>query len=142
MDGFFRVENGCCVPADDRTAKCLRGFEQGEVLTVTIHPQKSSRDIVRHNQFFAVLARAVDNMDYNITCNADTERAIDDLTLKLKYAAGFTVQAVDIDGVIHTLPRSISFGDCTEAECEEFRVKAYNVLCLLLKCTRRELFGV
>lgn len=141
MDGFIVWTGTELRAGDERTDKYLRG-KAGQVLTITIHPEKSSRDPVRHNQFFAVLSRCVLSMDYELKNNVDIDMAVDDLLVKLKYAVGFTETVTGIDGIDREIPRSISFSDCTEAEADNFRQAAYIILCQILGCSRKELFDL
>lgn len=140
MDGFIVWKTDHLEPADDRTKAYLEK-RSGEILSVVILSDKKSRDLVRHNQFHAIIDRCVDSMDYVIHYAADREQAAEDLIIKLKYATGFVRGTIGLDGKYRDVPRSLDFMNCSEEDAEQFRVKAYAVLCQILNCSRQELFG-
>ena len=143
MDCFLipNVLNGeeVFMVSDEKMKRWIRQHIS-EVTPSKILP-KEDADLVRHNQFFAILSRCVESMDtYQINNHKDQERAVDDLLIKLKYAVGFTSLHAGINGEEIVYPRSIAFGECSEEDREVFRSRAYNVLCTLLGCTMQEIF--
>ena len=148
MDGFVvpvQIEGEWYGKAgDEATLKMFRGHP-GEVIT-SIFKLKNGRDPVRHNQFFAILTRAVHNlryedgsMVYDIDSCRKEDAAVEHLRMELAYAVGFTV-TTKVGGKERTIPRSIAFESCTEEDAERFRSAAYVVLAKMLGVTLRELF--
>ena len=150
MDGFMVPamigDKWCAVAADEETAKFL-SRHPGEILT-TVFKVKGGRDLVLHNQFFAILTRAVHSLRradgspmYLITSSRQEKAAVDHLRILLCYAVGFTETITDFEGKARTVPRSIGFEECAEEDAERFRSASYPVLAGMLGCFVGELLS-
>ena len=153
-DGFFikRIIAGEEVyfPADEKTKKRVSKSAEGEIVTVTIHDEKMSRDPVEHNQFFAIVDKCIMTLEhdsgvYHIENNRDMELARIAFVDWLKKQTGFIVYRSVFNPLTRKVeeiayPDSISFSDCPEPKAKAFRNAAYAVLCQLFSCTRGDLF--
>ena len=153
-DGFFikRIIGGEEVffPADEKTKKRVSKTGDGEIVTVTIHDEKTARDPVEHNQFFAIcdkciLSIAHESGVYKVESNRDIDIAREAFLVWLKKQTGFIIYRSVFNPVTRKMeevsyPDSISFTDCPEAKAKAFRTAAYAVMCQLFNCSRADLF--
>ena len=128
--------------AADESAVKFGKKHTGEIIAASVRA-KYPRDAKAHNQFHAVLDRAVSSLPmYEPTDWREQEIAHEDLMIKLKYATGFVTFIEKLSGERQPVPRSEAYdSDATQEEIYAFYDAAYGVLCTLLDCTIRELLS-
>ena len=94
------------------------------------------RNLQQHRLLFALL---------NLVIQGQPEPAIypttESLLTALKYATGHVHEVKDMNGVIHLIPKSISFAELDQVDFAEWWDKAINIICtrILPHCNRADL---
>lgn len=116
MRALFTRTPGSLVPADGEAEQMLRRVKIGQPVWVEI---RAARNVKQHRYLFALLRIIVDHDVYPTT---------DAALLALKFATGLVDSFKLKDGVVHMIPKSISFASMRQAEFQEWFDAAIKVV--------------
>lgn len=110
------------IPIDDEGRDILAGIGQGEIVKAKISKPRNPQ---HHRKFFSMIQLVFENQERFPT--------IDHLLTAVKIEAGWYHDvAIDLEGRLVYVPKSISFAKMDQAEFNQFYSKAIAAVCRLL----------
>lgn len=110
------------IPVDDEGKEALDGIGQGELVKVKI---TKARNLKHHKKFFSMLQLVFHNQERFPT--------LKHLLTAVKLEAGWYEDVpVDVRGVPHYIPKSISFAKMDQLEFDDFYMQSIAAVCRLL----------